>query len=306
MIVFLHGENEVAISRHIQKLRDQYARKFADSLEEMKLDAGEAKLAGLEQALLAQPMFFTHRLVIIHNLDVVKSEADSIIRLVASIPDSTVAVFDGRGLDRRSKMFKDLAKLEGAKVYPALRPAERLTWVMAEAKRGGATISRVHADKLARRVGADDWRLAMEIEKLAAMGGEIDAERIDALVSRSLDDTVFDLIRQIREGNTSEALRTYDHLMTLGASDQQLIATLQWHYRVLALVAGSADDDELAAAGVKPYAAQRARQESRGLQLADVARSYQALLAADLAIKSGHKKAHQAMTDLVIELSSGN
>ena len=304
MIVFLHGDNEVAIARHIRKLRDQYAQKFADSLEEVRVDAGEAKLSDLEQALLAQPMFFTHRLVVIFNLDAIKGETDAILKLLGSVPDSTVAVLDGRGLDRRSRLFKDLAKLSGAKAYPGLNPSERIAWIITEVKRQGATISRAQAEKLARRVGNNDWRLAMEIEKLAVLGGEIDDARIESLVTASLDDTVFDLIRLIREGQTAAALLTYDHLMAQGASDQQLIATMQWQYRVLALVVSRANDDELAASGVKPYAAQRARQDSRGLALTDVAKAYGALLMAEHSIKSGDKKAHQAMTDLVIELSS--
>lgn len=303
MIVFLSGDNSYAITKHIQKLRQQYAKKFADALEEVSLDLASAKMSDIEQALLAQPMFFTHRLVILRGLDEAKLEPESFMELIERMPDSTVAVLDGRGMDKRTKLFKALAKLPQAKDYPALRAQELTTWVMGEARSQGAEISRVDADLLVRRVGPDEWRLASEVAKLAGGAENITAEDIRELVPQRIEDSVFDLIAAVKKADSGAALQIFDRLMAQGASGQQLIATLQWQYRVMAMVVAGANDDELMQVGVKPYAAQRTRQELRGVSEADIARSFEALLSADAAIKSGEKKNNQAMTDLIIELA---
>lgn len=303
MILFLYGGNEYAIMQQIGRLREQYAKKYADALEEVSVEAAVAGLGGLESALLAQPTFFTTRLVIVHGLQALKSEAESIRMLLEKIPETTVAVIDGRGLDRRSRLFKDLTKLPRAKEYPRLSAAQLASWLVKEANRLGARLTPMNANLLLKRVGPDEWRLANELAKLTAGRDEITAEVIRELVPERIEDSVFDLIAAVKRGDSGSALALYDRLMSQGASEQQLIATLQWQYRVMAMVAASADDTELAKLGIKPYAATRTRQELRGISHEDIAAGFEALLEADRAIKTGEKTQNQAMTDLIIVLA---
>jgi hypothetical protein len=58
MILFLGGDNSFTIAQHIKKLRQQYANKYKDALDEVVVDMAVDGFAGLEQSLLALPMFF--------------------------------------------------------------------------------------------------------------------------------------------------------------------------------------------------------------------------------------------------------
>lgn len=303
MIVFLHGDNSYAITRHLIQLKAQYAKKYVDSLELIELDAGEVSFPQLEQTLLAMPMFYTHRLVVVANLVAAKAYADAIPDLIERIPESTVAAFDGRGMDRRTAFFKSLAKLPQAKEYKVLTANELTRWIQQEAKRQGASLSTGEALYLVQRVGNDQWRLAQEIAKLSEEGAAITRERIHDLVAPRLEDSVFKLVSAIMRRDVPSALSVYDELVLTGSSEQAIIGALSWQFRVFSLVLDESSPDDIQASGMSAYAVQRARSEVRGIDRAIVARSFQSLLAADQAIKRGELKPDQAMLQLIVELA---
>lgn len=303
MILFIGGEQEYAIHEHIKKLREQYAKKYPDALDEVGVDCQIDGFAGLEQALLALPMFFSHRLVLVHNIAALKDQLDALEALLAKTPDTTVAVIDGRGLDRRIKLFKYLSGLPKSKIYPRLNQPERLKWLQQLARREGSELGPAQAQYLVKRCGEDDWRLAQEVKKLSLIAKPITNGLIDEYVTENIADSVFDFIAALSQRDASRAAQVYQRVSLAGASDQQLISTLAWHYRVLALTLERASEAELAACGVKPYAAAKASQLTRHMSRAEVIAGYEALLEAEIAIKTGQKQSHQAMEDLVLELT---
>jgi len=303
MIQFLSGKNDFAISQHIMKVRRQYEQKYADGLEAIDLDLQEVSYASLEQAILAQPMFFSHRLVMVRSLVNAVSYIDSLIKLLDKVPESTVLILDGRGLDKRSAIYKQLVKIPGAKLYEPLNEADLVRWLQREAAGHDAKLAPGDARYLIKRAGSDQWRLQQEVLKLSAANNAPTQDLIKDLVHEDLTASVFDLIALIQQHNPAAALKRLDDLLISGANEQQLIGTLQWHYRVLALAAFAATESEILAAGLKPYAVSRVQSSAHSLGRDGVAQGYQALLQADAAIKSGDKKPHQAMTDLVLTLS---
>lgn len=304
MIVFLGGNNDYAIVQHMTKLKQQYERKYADALEMVECDLAEYPLTYLEQQLLSVPMFYAHRLVIVRSLGQVAADGDALMSLLEKVPDSTVAVLDGRGMDKRSKLYRMLAAHPAAKLHDALSESQLFTWLIREASRRGSSLDRAAAQLLVQRVGGDQWRLHHELDKLAAGSDLITRERILDLAQTDPTSSVFDLIAAVQSGDAQLALRLYDRLMKTGANEQQILATLQWHFRVLTMVYHDATAEELKQCGIKPYAASRAKQQSRHYTAASLAASYHDLLMADVEIKSGIKKPHQAMTDLVLSLVS--
>lgn len=303
MILFLGGDNDFAIAQHISKLRQQYASKYQDALDEVSVDVSLEGFAALEQSLLALPMFFSHRLVIITGIASLKDEMEKLEMLVNKVPDTTVAVIDGRGLDRRTKLYKFLSGMKHTKLFAAHTPQERVAWMRAEAKQHGAALSVQDAQYLLQRVGEDEWLLASEITKLALADSTITRAVIDEHTPKNVHDSVFDLIEMISRHNVSGAVESYRQLEASGANDQQLIGTLMWHYRVLTLAMEGAGEAELKACGVKPYSLQKAQPIVRNLTRSDLEQAYTALLDADIAMKTGEKKAHQAMIDLVMQLA---
>lgn len=303
MIIFLGGDNDFAISQQVSKLRSQYAKKYTDSLDEVIVDAAADGYAAVEQALLALPMFFSHRLVIVNNVSGFKNNIDKLQELLAKVPDSTVAVFDGRGLDKRIKLYKILSGLKNAKIFTRPNSAELLKWIQAEAKRCETQIPVPVAQYLIGRVGDDQWLLSSEIAKLSLATDLVTREAIDEHTARNVFDSVFDLIEAVSRSKSRQAVDIYEQLAADGANDQQILSTLMWHYRVLALALARADDDALAACGVKPYSVAKAAHLAKDMSMEEVSRAYQHMLDADIAIKNGLKNPRQAMIDLILQLS---
>jgi DNA polymerase III delta subunit len=303
MIIFLGGDNSFAISQHIAKLRQQYAKKYQDALDEVSVDIATEGYAALEQSLLALPMFFSHRLVVITGIASLKDDIEKLETLFAKVPETTVGVIDGRGLDKRTRLYKMLVGLSHTKLFPAHTPQQRIQWIRTEAKRHRADISSADANYLVQRVGEDEWLLASELGKLALAASSITRDVIDEHTPKNVHDSVFDVIEMISRGDAGRAVASYQQLTDSGANDQQIVGTLMWHYRVITLAMERASDAELKACGVKVYSLQKVESLVRQLSLQDIQRAYEALLDADIAMKTGEKKAHQAMSDLVMQLA---
>lgn len=302
MILFLGGDNDFEIARQIAKLRAQYANKYHDSLDEVLVDATIDGYVAVEQALLALPMFFSHRLVVVSSISGLKNNTDQLEKLFTKVPESTVAVFDGRGVDKRVKLYKLLSGLDRAKLFSKQTSAELNRWVQSEAKRQKADIKPDVSQYLIDRVGADQWLLSNEIAKLANAADQITREIIDKHTARNMFDSVFDLIEAVGRSDSRRAVDIYEQLAAGGANDQQILSTLMWHYRVLILALTRADDSVLSACGVKPYSVAKASHLAKDISIEDVSQSYQSMLTADLAIKNGYKNPHQAMVDLIMDL----
>lgn len=303
MIIFLHGDNDYAITRHILKLKSQYGTKYSDSLELISVDAADLNLADLEQTLLAMPMFYTHRLVVVSNLAGLKAYAEALPALIERIPETTVALFDGRGMDRRTALFKVMAKLPQAKEYKPLSNSELNRWLQQEAKRHGASLASAEAMYLVARVGSDQWRLSQEIHKLSSPDASITRNQINELVTPRLEDSVFKLVAAIIQHQLTRALQVYDELILTGSSEPAIIGALSWQFRVFALVLDEASPDDIKSAGMSSYALQRARSEVRTIDKRVVAQALTSLLKADQSIKRGELKPDQAMLGLIVELT---
>ncbi len=304
MIVVLYGAGDYAIHRHIQQLKAQYSKKYTDALEMISCDASEMTMANLEQVLLATPMFFSHRLVIVRGLGSLKEQAAALQVLLGGLPDTTVAVLDCHDLDKRTSLYKALTKLPGAKEYKQLSAQELKRWLQQEAKRLGGSLGVVEAQALLDRAGPDQWRLANELDKLTASGVNIDRDMIIEQVSPTLNDSAFSLVEHVMQGNTAAALKLYDELLLTGSSEPALIGALQWQARVMSLILAEATPDEVSGSGVNPYALNRVRGLTQRLGQEGVAHLYNSLLRADVDLKQGKLKPQQVMTRLLLELSA--
>lgn len=303
MIIVLYGDGVYAIHRHTQQLQDQYLKKYTDALEMVSCDGHEMSLSNLEQLLLATPMFFSHRLVIVRGLSNFKEQATRLEALLRNVPETTVAVLDCHDLDKRTSLYKLLVQLSGAKEYKRPTTQELKRWLQQESKRLGGSLNAANAQILLDRVGPDQWRLANELAKLTSSGVSIDRDLIIDQVTPTLNDSAFSLVEHVMQGNSSTALRLYDELMLAGSSEPALMGALQWQARVMSLVLAEAAPAELSASGVNPYALNRARGLAQRLGQSGVASMYASLLRADVDLKRGALKPQQVMTRLLLELS---
>jgi len=304
MIFYFYGENSYAIKQRIDAIKAQYVSKMGGDGDMQSLDMTERPLSDLLNALGVMPMFVSSRLLIVRGLNSHKLQKDQVEKLLKSVSDSTTVIIVDDHPDKRSVYFKSLSKIKNAKSFMSLAPHLLVAWVKDRVEQLEGSIDNPTITLLIERVGADQWQLSQELQKLCAYDSTITKESIDELVVPNLQQTAFMMIDAIMQKNAKKAAELYDRLHTAGEADQMILGAIVYQYRVLVLAKdnegkGSSWQKEL---GISPYAATKAQNLVRNSTMPQLKNAYQRIVNTDMSIKTGMQTSTDAMQQLIIDL----
>jgi len=322
MIFFFYGDNSYAIAQAVAQIRDQYARKTGGLLDVQSFDMTTTPLSELLDALATRPMFAGSRLLVVRSLGSNKTANTQIADIVQVIPDSTVAVLIDSEIDRRSSYFRTLTSGvagKNAREFLPLEPVKLRAWIKQTVESLGGEIEPLAVQKLyetvaheyrprdralMKRAGADQWQLAEEIKKLIGFDPKITLETIADLVVPNIEQTIFELVDAVARGHSNDALQMYANLIEHGASDQQILAMLNWQYRniVLARENVGVDSKWTQEFGLSPFVASKAATLGNTLSFEQLRAAYLLMLEADLSIKMGDKPSNLALEQLIYQM----
>lgn len=319
MVFFFYGDNSYAIAQAIAQIRAQYEQKTGGLLDVQTFDMADTPLTDLLDALATRPMFAGSRLLVVRGLGSNKTANAQIADIVEVVPKSSVVVLVDSEVDRRSSYFRTLAAGKNAREFMPLEPAKLRAWIKQTVESLGGIIESLAVQKLyetvaheyrprdramMKRAGADQWQLAEEIKKLIGYNPAITLETIADLVVPNIEQTIFELVDAVARGHSAEALRIYQNLITHGASDQQILAMLNWQYRniVLARENIGADSKWTYEFGISPFVASKAATLGNTLSFEQLQAAYRLMIEADMSIKTGDKPSALALEQLIYQM----
>ncbi len=272
-------------------------------------------MSGQTQGLFDAPD--ERRVVIVENADALRDAA-----FIHAFPAETALVLvttERVGPRRRARAKKDepsgadlvgAVEAAGGRVVPVARllPDQVPAWIRARAQLAGARLEPPAVSELASACGSDTDRIEQEIAKLRAYAGDapVTAAMVRDLVPGAIETEVFDLTRAVVRRDARSAVGVLERLLDDGQAPQQILALLVWQFRVLLFASRlrSDADAEKAARAIRSSAGAilRWRADARRIGLADITRAYEALYAADLAIKQGRTEPEDALMLCVLDL----
>lgn len=189
-------------------------------------------------------------------------------------------------------------------------PKDLARWLQAEAAARGKRLDAELAAALVARCRADRVLLRNELEKLVAYVGDragIGRGDVAAVIGRSREERTFDLVDAVAAGRPGRAAALARDLLAQGEPPLALLALIARQYRLIWRMkslagAGVPAAEAAARLGVHPYAAEKALQQGRALTAADLAAALEAVLEADLAIKTGALPPELAVETLCVSL----
>lgn len=305
MLIYLYGENQYAIKQKIDSIKQQYVDKTGGDADMQTFDMSEHSLSDLLNAFSVVPMFVSSRLFVVRNLDLLKLSKDQLDKLIDSVSDSTNVVVVDTKPDKRSVYFKAISKLKNAKYFGNLSPQQLVSWIRERTKELGGDIENTAVSLLIDRVGNDQWQLDQELQKLTNFNSQVTKDSIEQLVVPNLSNSAFMMVDAIIHKDTKKAASIYENLIVQGEADQMILGAIVYQYRILVLAkdnVGNGNDwqKEL---GVSPYAATKAQNLIRNIEMDSLKSSYQSIVDADMAIKTGELNSHDAIRHLILKLS---
>ena len=260
------------------------------------------------------PFMADKRLVVVREHPALTGRADADDKLIAyipQVPESTVLVFIAQGkADARKKLYSAIKKINGIVTFSALTDAELNAWVVKNFSGLGKTCSAQGVALLTFTVGSDTALLRTEIEKLAALTGERDAiteADVQAVATRSVECTVFELVDAVVAGQQGKAFGLLRDMLTTGSDRLGILAMLLRQFRLMQHIKimqyeKLSPADIKTRLGIAPFAAERCMRQASGYTGGQVKRAVQICLNAEYKVKSGGWNQEGALEAAMLEI----
>jgi DNA polymerase III delta subunit len=255
MIITLAGNNSFTLRKRLTELVDVFIKEHGDLALE-RLDAEEADVQIILDALQNLPFLATRKMVVVRSLGQNKQASEQIEQIISSAGEDTDLILYEPVTDKRTAYFKTLKSKTQLEEYNELDAHGLAKWLIEEAKKRGGEIAQVDANYLVERAGTNQSMLSNELDKLITYSPKITKKAINLLVDSLPQSKVFDLLDAAFSGKKTRALELYEEQRIQKVEPQAILALIVWQLQLLAF-AKYADGKSTATiakdAGVSPY-----------------------------------------------------
>lgn len=283
-----------------------------EQLNEAVLDnpAADALIAAAETL----PFLADKRLVVARELSAFTGRGEGDDRLgeyLARIPESCVLILYVQGkADARKKLYQAVKKHGTVVSFQPMDEAELNRWLVRTAKGMGKGLSLGDAAYLAFLVGSDAATLKTELEKLAALTGEraeITRADMDAICSRTMECTVFEMVDAVVAGQEGRAFGLLRDMLTGGSDRIGILAMLLRQYRLMQHVKIMQYEKKTPQQikqnlGIAPFAAERCIRQAAAYTGGEVKQAVELCLDTEYRIKSGQLNQEGALEAAMLEI----
>lgn len=301
MIYVIYGEERLLMDQKLASLKKEYQcneenmnvslyRGLEDSMEAVYEDLQTPPfLTDKKMVILRQPYFLTTK-------KVKKDERDEKIFLECIEKDNEDTVFvifhDTKDFDERKKIVKALRKKATVFEIDKVNHYKLSDSTRQAVKKRNASIDDDALDLLLSRIGNNLVEMALEVDKLCLYSKHITKDIVDCLVSKPLEENVFDLTSAIVNKDRQKMFATYKDLMVLNEEPIKLIVLLANQMRLLYQVKlldrkGYTDKEIASILAVNPYRLKYVRKEGKDFDIQELLSCLDALSTLDVSIKTG-------------------
>lgn len=239
--------------------------------------------------MLDKPYFFTGERTK-NNID--HHTQDLIDYIQQPEPQTTLVIFAPyEKLDNRKKLTKLIKERSNYLSFVNMSEKDINNFVMEKLKSAGYQISRDAQQTLMRLTNSSLTQMMTELDKLmlyTMITKKIETADVNALVSHTLTENIFDLIDCLLKGRLTQAVNLYHELLLNGEEPLRLHGALIGQFRLLLQVKTSDKSEKGTASSLKvhPYRVKLARQIVRQFNYVRLARAYLGLVNMEEQLKS--------------------
>ena len=313
-VYYLYGDEPYLMDPCVDRLKyavlDEAAVDFNYSLYYAK----ETDLSQIKDVIETLPVFSAHRLVIIKNAqDYKDSELNELEQMLKNPVESTVLAIFSDKIDKRKRLFKILSENSSAIEFKKPYENQYPQWINYIVKSCGLTITSDAIHRLHRLVGNNLTEIENQVHRIVEfLGGTkrtIELSDVNAVVSMSREESVFDFTRAIGHKDRVLALEQLVSLMDQGQNEVGIISLLARHMRQLLMVRAGMDQGiggtKLAnLTGIAPYFIESYCDQARLWPIKKIEEALVVLHETDKALKSTPISSHIWLENLVIKSCS--
>ncbi|UUX34067.1 DNA polymerase III subunit delta [Fundicoccus culcitae] len=291
-----------------QSFIDQLLNQLDDSteLDISRFDYDEVSMDLILDEAEMFSFFSDYRVIIVNQFELLTTTPNSKIsdqeikRLMAYIDDPNPATYlifiqHQDKIDKRKKISKAFQKKVMQVDVTPLEEKEVKYFIQTYIKEANIDMTREALTELLQRVGYQLTQTMTELNKLATYaksGQPITVQTVRALVPRTLESDVFELVNALIAKQVDKATQIYQDLLLLKNEPIALHALIVSQFRIIIQTKILAQNGFQAASiaeqlAIHPYRVQLALQTGKSMSLKSLSTFYQSLVKADLQMKTG-------------------
>lgn len=300
-------------------LRKQYKERLKKALspeeDSMNYSYYEGKdISAGEIIDLAETMPFLaeRRTIIIENSPFFKGEVEKIAEYLSTVPDTTYLVFVEETVDKRSKMYKAVAKNGSVVEAQGLSEDKLMTWVLQLLNKDNKKITQNTMHYLLDKIGTNMENIRQEVEKLICYCYDKDVitnEDIDAVCTTQINNQIFEMLDAMANKRQKVALSLYYNLLALKEPPLRILYLIGRQFNLLLQARmlkqrGYGDRVIAEKIGVPPFAATKYLNQASKFKMEDLKQAVEECVEADEAVKSGNRNDRLSVELLIIKYSN--
>lgn len=243
MNFILYGEQLPMIKKHLKKiLLDRLGE--PDEFNVVKFDLEEANINEIVDEASMLPLGYDKKAVVISNCTFLtnqgnKEDKDKILEMLQNSNDDIdiIMIYNSDKIDEKSPIFTLVKEKGTINYFLNLKKEDWPIYIKKYFKAKEVEIDSDAINELALRVDGDLNKFLNEADKLCLYKNKISLMDITLLVSRPLEDDVFQISNALLRGDNASAISIFRDLKLLGSrSTDTLIPMLGTQFRFISQV----------------------------------------------------------------------
>lgn len=311
-VYLLYGEENYLVKLFEQKIRRALLTE-EDEMMNLSVFSDPKAMPDVLASLETLPFMVEKKLVLLRDMGLCRPGEDqsALTEAIERNLDTTVVVITETAADKRSQVYKYVAK-NGKAVEFAMQGEDALIrWIRREAANDNKKLDESTATFFVHYVGHDMNTLATEWKKLLSVAGPdkaIDRAMIQEVCAPNIEESIFKITDNLASKKAASAMRVYSELLSASETPQHVLMMIMRQFRQLLRVKlmlkeGRSQNDIAAELSLFPSVASILIRQSRNFEEAKLEEALETMLDMDAAVKRSELDAGDACTMLIMNLA---
>ncbi|MBO5955589.1 MAG: DNA polymerase III subunit delta [Clostridia bacterium] len=249
-LLFFYGDEQFLLENKIKSIKKRLIDKDFEDFNFVKLDGKKITAAQIEREILSVPVMADHKLLVVSGCGIFGNaktkDFTTLQELLSDIPDYMTVIFSEREFDKKKEKNLEVFKKHGAIVkFDPLSPKQLELWLEKLFEEKGKTVLASDLSKMVALCGQSMSTVYSEFCKVLSYVGDrqkVLGEDISAVVSKTIDARIFDIIDNIAEGRCSTVFEELNALRSSGENSSTVLSLISTRMGELLMIKQLTDD----------------------------------------------------------------
>lgn len=309
MLYLLGGENIYQSSAKLEKLIDDFVSDTEGEVQVVNADEVN-DYSDILKGVDGLSLFNKEKLIVIKRIfKTKKNVVDKVCDFINERKHLNIVFWEDRKIDKRTKLYKVINKKGIVEEFEKLNYTSLKTWIKNYIKDSGLSLESGVVEDLIFKVGDNQLVMKSSIDNLILLtkinGDEvITGDLLDLFVERTAEESIWDFLDTLSEGDKGEALRAVERLLSENSDFSLIIAMLARQLRLLIMIRvlldkGMSYSEISSELKLHPFVLRKTMKFAKNFSVDKLKKLFLKLLKTDFVVKTGRFDEYLAL-DLFI------